>query len=167
MWAGHHARRDAHLPVRRRSSHLPAWLPNSAWLSNGGTRGAGDTRWHAGGDTRGTQAPAREALTSGPSETPLSSLAITSSSTGAPSFYFWDNSSPNPNMRIHAQTSVSDGTWHHIAASMSGEENMMYLYVDGQLEASASTPGEDSGYSPFQPVVSTKKHAVLQVARGH
>ena len=70
-------------------------------------------------------------------------------STGAPAFYMWDNSAASGahNVRIYATTSVADGRWHHIAATMSGGENLMALYVDGSLEASTSTPGEDGGYS--------------------
>lgn len=40
---------------------------------------------------------------------------------------------------IHGRTSVDGGDWHHLVGSYDGET--MFLYVDGQLDASASASG--------------------------
>ncbi len=46
----------------------------------------------------------------------------------------------NPNTTITSSTSVNDGQWHLLAVTRSSASGAMNLYVDGQLEATATGP---------------------------
>lgn len=50
---------------------------------------------------------------------------------------------PSHSIGIHAASAMSDGVWHHVAASWDGRE--MHLYVDGTLAASGPFDGD---YTP-------------------
>lgn len=46
----------------------------------------------------------------------------------------------NPDTTITSTTAINDGQWHHIAAARSAATGLMQLYVDGNLQASATGP---------------------------
>jgi len=49
---------------------------------------------------------------------------------------FFASSNANSLLDVYGQTSVSDGVWHHIAASYSTSDGFVRLYVDGTLDHS-------------------------------
>jgi hypothetical protein len=46
----------------------------------------------------------------------------------------------NPDTTITSTSTINDGQWHHVAATRSALSGLMQLYVDGNLQASATGP---------------------------
>lgn len=51
---------------------------------------------------------------------------------------YFGSSNAHGLLDVYGQTSVSDGTWHHIAASYSTADGLVRLYVDGTLDHAQS-----------------------------